>query len=253
MTLARTPTAAVLVIGNEILSGRTQDSNLNVIAKKLEQIGIRLSEARIVPDVTHQIVDAVNALRSFYDYVFTTGGIGPTHDDITVEAIAKAFDLPVIENPEAREILEAYYTKDRLNAPRLRMALTPKGASLISNPISAAPGFRIGNVYVLAGVPNIMQAMMDDVIAGLQHGPAIRSITISGMIAESLIAEELSRIAASYPQLDIGSYPWFRQGNYGTALVVRGTDTPTVTAAADEVFALVARHGGNPDIDRNTS
>jgi len=249
MNETSSPTAAVLIIGNEILSGRTQDANLNVIAKKLAGIGVRLCEARVVPDIEADIVKAVNELRARYTYLFTTGGIGPTHDDITAEAVGRAFGMPVIEHPEARARLLAYYTDTGINPARLRMARVPQGATLIDNPISAAPGFRIENVYVLAGVPGIMQAMMDNVAAQLRHGPAIHSIAISGAVAESTVAEELANIAAHWPQLDIGSYPWFRQGKYGTSLVVRGTDKTAVQAAADEIFAMIEKRGGKPEIE----
>ena len=249
MNKTANPTAATLIIGNEILSGRTPDANLPYIAKKLGSIGIPLREARVVADVEADIVKAVNELRAHATYVFTTGGIGPTHDDITAESIAKAFGMPLIEHPEARARLLAYYTEANINPARLRMARMPQSATLIDNPISAAPGFHIGNVYVLAGVPNIMQAMIDSIAARLQHGPAIHSIAISGAVAESMIAEDLGAIAARFPHTDIGSYPWFRQGKYGTSLVVRGTDKTAVQAAADAIFTLVEARGGNPEIE----
>jgi len=241
------PTAAVLIIGNEILSGRTQDINLNYIANKLTAIGVRLAEARVVADIENDIVEAVNDLRKKYTYVFTTGGIGPTHDDITSDSIGKAFGRRVSENAEARARLEAHYAGATLNAARLRMARVPEGASLIENPVSAAPGFRLENVYVLAGVPNIMRAMLDSIIATLRHGPEIHSISVSGYVAESTVAEELEAIAKRYPMLDIGSYPWVRQARFGTALVVRGTDKASAEKAADEIFALVESKGGNPE------
>ena len=247
MSDEQNPTAAVLIIGNEILSGRTQDSNLSVIAKKLGAIGVRLREARVVADIEGEIVEAVNGLRSRYTYVITTGGIGPTHDDITAASIAKAFAVPLIEHPEARAALAAYYvTPDNLTEARLRMARTPQGASLIPNPVSSAPGFRVENVYVLAGVPAVMQAMMEAVASMLKHGPALQSLGVAGYVAESKIADGLAAIAARYPALDIGSYPWFRDGRYGTTLVTRGTDKAFVKAAADEIFALVAAAGGDP-------
>ncbi len=246
---AQISTAAALIIGNEILSGRTQDANLNVIAKKLMSIGIRFLEARVIPDVEDEIISAVNALRHRYTYVFTTGGIGPTHDDITALSIAKAFDLPLIEHPDARSRLLAYYTTANLNEARLRMARMPKGAALIDNPISAAPGFQIGNVYVLAGVPNIMQAMMDDVATKLCHGPTILSTTITTSVAESLIAEDLTNIANRYQALDIGSYPWFRSGQYGLSLVVRGIDAEAVKAATDAICNMITIHGATPMIE----
>jgi molybdenum cofactor synthesis domain-containing protein len=235
------PTAAVLIIGNEILSGRTQDANLNYIAAKLTGIGIPLGEARVVRDIENEIIEAVNALRARYTYVFTTGGIGPTHDDITAECIAKAFGVKLIDHPEATALLRDYY-KDKINDARMRMARIPEGATLISNPVSTAPGFSIGNVYVMAGVPNIMQAMLDGVLATLKHGPAIHSMTVSGYVAESLIAAELAAVAKKYPQLDIGSYPWLKNARYGTALVTRGTDQATVKAASQEIYKFVLPH-----------
>lgn len=243
------PTAAVLIIGNEILSGRTQDANLHVIAQKLLAIGIRLKEARVVADVESEIVEALNSLRSRYAHVFTTGGIGPTHDDITADSVARAFGVPVGEHPEARNRLMQYYTSTHINEARLRMARMPEGAKLIDNPVSVAPGFQIGNVYVLAGVPEIMQAMMDNITAQLKHGPAIHSVAVSGHVAESKIADDLRAIADQHPELDIGSYPWFRLGRYGTSLVVRGIDKVVVEKVADDIFALVAKHGGEPEIE----
>ena len=248
-SMSETPTASVLIIGNEILSGRTPDANLVYIAQKLAGIGVKLCEARVVPDIEADIVAAVNELRARYTYVFTTGGIGPTHDDITAASIARAFGIKLVEHPEARARLLAYYTEANLNPARLRMAMTPENATLIDNPISAAPGFRIENVYVLAGVPNIMHAMMDNIATELRHGPAIHSIAVSGNVAESTIAEALAAIAARWPQTDIGSYPWFRQGQYGTSLVVRGTDKDAVKTAAGDIFALVEKRGGKPVIE----
>jgi molybdenum cofactor synthesis domain-containing protein len=247
MSAASIPTAAVLVIGNEILSGRTPDTNLNMIAKKLGAIGVRLCEARVVPDVEADIVAAVNELRARYDYVFTTGGIGPTHDDITAAAIAKAFGVKLVTHPEARARLLAHYTETNLNEARLRMARAPEGAALIDNHVSAAPGFCVENVYVLAGVPGIAEAMMDGITATLKQGPAIHSIAISGIVAESVVAEDLRALAAAFPHIDIGSYPWFRQGKFGTALVARGTDPVAVKAAADAIAALIEKHGAKPE------
>jgi molybdenum cofactor synthesis domain-containing protein len=247
--IASSPTAAVLIIGNEILSGRTQDINLNYIAKKLTAVGIRLAETRVVPDIENEIVDALNALRKKYTYVFTTGGIGPTHDDITADSIGKAFGLPVTENSEARKRLEAYYTADNLTPARLRMARMPETSQLIDNPSSSAPGFQVDNVYVMAGVPNIMQAMLDSVVPKLRHGPAIQSVSVSGYVPESLVAVELGEIAARYPQLDIGSYPWVKDARYGTALVTRGIDIAMVKAAADEIYAMVAKHDSKPVVE----
>lgn len=233
------PTAALLIIGNEILSGRTQDVNLVAAAEKLGAIGIPLKEVRIVPDIEADIVGAVNALRASYTYVFTTGGIGPTHDDITVDAIAAAFGASVVEHSEARALLAAHYGAENLTPARLRMARTPQGATLVANPVSFAPGIKIENVYVLAGVPSIMRAMMDGIVATLRHGPAMHSLSVSAFIGESAIAEELGAIAARYPQIDIGSYPWMKQGKFGTSLVSRGTDKTSVRRATDEIMALL--------------
>ena len=233
------PTAALLIIGNEILSGRTQDVNLNAIAVKLGAVGIPLRETRVVPDIEADIVAALNALRARYSYVFTTGGIGPTHDDITVDAVAAAFGVGVVENADARALLALHYGAENLTPARLRMARTPEGATLIANPVSFAPGIKIENVYVLAGVPSIMRAMMDAVVATLHHGPLMHSVTVSAFIGESMIAEELGAIAARFPQIDIGSYPWMSQGKFGTSLVSRGTDKDAVRQSADAITALV--------------
>lgn len=240
--LARNPTAAVLIIGNEILSGKTQDVNLNAIALRLLPLGIRLTEARVVADDEGAIIAAVNALRAAYDYVFTTGGIGPTHDDITAASVAKAFGKALVENPEARARLLRYYGAEKLTPARLLMARMPEGSELIDNPVSAAPGFQVENVFVLAGVPDIMRAMFEDCAARLQAGPAYQSRTINCLVAESLIAEPLGVIAERYADCSIGSYPWFRLGQYGLSLVVRGTDGMLLDAAAADILALTRKH-----------
>jgi molybdenum cofactor synthesis domain-containing protein len=237
------PTAAGLIIGNEILSGRTQDLNLNVIAKRLAEIGVPLKEARVVSDVEAQIVAALNDLRGRYTYVITTGGIGPTHDDITVDAVAAAFGVPVVEHPQARFLLASHFGEENLTPARLRMARVPVGATLIENPVSAAPGFRIDNVYVLAGVPVVMRSMLDGVVASLRRGPKIQSLTVFGFIAESVIADDLRALAARVPSVDIGSYPWIREERFGTSLVARGTDAKTVRQVADELLALMKSKG----------
>ncbi len=246
-----TPTAAVLIIGNEILSGRTQDTNLSHIARKLAAIGVRLAETRVVQDIEGEIVDAVHALRQRYIYVLTTGGIGPTHDDITTDSIAKAFGVSVREHPEARARLVSHYNNVALplTPARLRMARIPDGATLIDNGVSGAPGFKIGNVYVMAGVPKIMQAMLEGVLPTLKHGPAFVSKSVSGYVPESLVAEELAAIAARYPMLDVGSYPWQREGRWGTALVARGTDLAAIEAASNEILALVLKHDPLPVVE----
>jgi len=237
------PTAAALIIGNEILSGRTQEANLNPIAVKLGAIGIPLKEARVIADIAPEIIDSVNALRARYTYVFTTGGIGPTHDDITIDAMAEAFGVPVVEDPQARALIAAHFGKKNLTPARLRMARVPQGATLIKNPVSAAPGIQMENVYMLAGVPLIMESMMDSVVASLRHGPDLYSLTVSGFVAESIIADHLRAIASRFPEVDIGSYPWLRDGKHGTALVARGTDKEGVKKAADEILLMVKAKG----------
>ncbi|MDD3370774.1 MAG: molybdopterin-binding protein [Alphaproteobacteria bacterium] len=238
MSLAN-PDAALLIIGNEILSGRTQDANLNVVAKKFGSVGVPLREVRVVPDIQTAIVRALNELRSAYTYVVTTGGIGPTHDDITVDAVARAFGVDVVEDAGARKLLGMHFGDDKLTPARLRMARIPKGAALIDNPVSGAPGVRMENVFVLAGVPVIMQGMLDGIVAHLAHGPAMHSLTVSGFVAESTVADPLRALAARFPDVDIGSYPWMREERFGTSLVARGTDGEAVRAVADELLALM--------------
>ena len=236
------PTAAALIIGNEVLSGRTQDANLYAMARRLLPLGIKLLEARVVPDIEADIVAAVNTLRARYDYVLTTGGIGPTHDDITAASVARAVGRPLVIDPVARSRLLQHYGADQLTDARLRMARVPEGATLIDNPVSAAPGFQIENVYVMAGVPEIMQAMMDGIAARLKTGPALLSRTVQCLAAESLIADQLAVIATENNDCDIGSYPWFRRGQYGLALVVRGTDVARLHTVAEKILQLVRVH-----------
>jgi molybdenum cofactor synthesis domain-containing protein len=240
------PTAAILVIGNEILSGRTQDSSVAWIAGRLVEHGVRVREARVVPDIEAEIVAAVQALSARYDYLFTTGGIGPTHDDITTDCIAKAFGVPVVIDPEAARRLEDRYGAGKVSDARLRMARIPQGATLIDNPVSAAPGFRIGNVFVMAGVPAVMRAMLDGVLPALRGGPKILQRTIVCQVPESVLAEPLGAIQICHPDIDIGSYPWFRQGESGVSLVARGTDASSLDAVADEIAQMVRNLGGEP-------
>ena len=248
-------TAGILVIGDEILSGRTKDKNIGFIAEYLTNIGIDLKEVRVVSDDEPDIIAALNALRHRYTYVFTTGGIGPTHDDITADAIGAAFGAPVEHHPEAMALLAARYKPGDFNERRQRMARIPLGGTLIKNPVSVAPGFQIENVFVLAGVPKIMQAMLEDVAPRLAQGvPVIgRSLTVS--LAEGTIAEALAAIQAAHPTVSIGSYPFFGQGgssptmsrtSAGTTLVVRGRDEAEVEAAAGEIAALARRFGVEP-------
>jgi molybdenum cofactor synthesis domain-containing protein len=239
-------TAAILVIGNEILSGRTKDANLHYLATGLTAIGIRLIEARVVPDIEARIIEAVNALRAGYNYVFTTGGIGPTHDDITSESIAKAFGVKLVKHPKAVELLTQHYGDANLTEARLRMAHVPEGAALIDNPVSTAPGFRIGNVYVLAGVPAICQAMFNGLKGGLTRGDPVHSKTVSAHVGEGVIAHDLGLLQQRYPSLDIGSYPFFRQGKFGASFVIRGTDEQAIGNAAAELRTIIRNLDAEP-------
>lgn len=218
------PRTCLIIIGNEILSGRTQDKNINWIATELGEIGITLAETRIIPDIAQTIIDTVKSCSDKFDYVFTTGGIGPTHDDITSDCIAQAFGVPIALNAEAESILEKHYGKENLNPARLKMAEIPQGARLILNPVSAAPGFIIGNVYVLAGVPSIMQAMFDNIKGELRGGAKTISKTISIYMTEGLLAEGLTAIQNQFPDVEIGSYPFIRNLRLGTSLVSRSTE-----------------------------
>jgi molybdenum cofactor synthesis domain-containing protein len=242
----QTVTAAVAIIGNEILSGRTKDANLPFLAEQLNALGIQVREARVVADVTDEIVAAVNELRSRYDYVFTTGGIGPTHDDITAEAVAKAFDVAIDVDAEARALLERHYatTGAELNEARLRMARLPHGATMVENPISKAPGFQIGNVFVLAGIPVVAQAMFESLKHRLVGGAPVQSRAIAVFLAEGTVAKGLGALQDKYPSADIGSYPFHRQGRFGTSLVVRSQDAGVLNAATEELRALLAGLGG---------
>lgn len=244
--MTRIVTAAVLLIGNEILSGRTKDANLNYIATELTAIGVRLLEARVVPDVPEAIIKGVNELRAAHDYLFTTGGIGPTHDDITSECVARAFGLPLIKNPRAVKLLTNHYGEANLTEARLRMAHMPEGATLIDNPISTAPGFQIRNVFVLAGVPAICRAMFDGLKGRLRTGDKVLSVTVSAHVGEGVIAKGLGELQARYLQLEIGSYPFFRQGRFGASFVLRGTDEAALKSAAEELRALIRGLGGDP-------
>jgi molybdenum cofactor synthesis domain-containing protein len=242
------PTAAVLLIGNEILSGRTQDLNLRYIASKLSAIGVRLAECRVIADNPAAIVDAVNTLRSTYMYLFTTGGIGPTHDDITAQCVADAFAVPLLQHPEAVTLLTNYFAKRGVeaNEARMRMANVPKGGELIENPVSVAPGFRVDNVYVMAGVPKIMQSMFEHVLPELQHGSALLSATVTCNLPEGDLSAPLAELQQRFLSIDVGSYP----GKYQTevpqvALVARGTDAVRLAEVVEELQLLVAGLGGD--------
>ncbi|MBD0865156.1 MAG: competence/damage-inducible protein A [Rhodobacteraceae bacterium] len=236
------PTAAMLVIGDEILSGRTRDSNMNHLAKELAKHGIDLTEARVVADDRDAIIGTVRALSELYDHVFTSGGIGPTHDDITADCIAAAFDTPIDVRPDAREILAAHYARSNqeLNAARLRMARIPDGAALIENPISSAPGFTLRNVHVMAGVPTIFEAMVASILPTLTGGVPLISQSLRVMQGEGTIAGPLGQTAAAFPNLFIGSYPFQKDGVFGTDVIVRGTDPASVHAAMAQLLAEFA-------------
>ena len=241
------PTACLLVIGNEVLSGRTQDANIKFIATELGTLGIPLREVRIIPDVAESIVTTVNECRARFDHVFTTGGIGPTHDDITSECVAAAFGVPWEPHPEAWSRLERHYKPGEFNAARQRMATMPRGATLIDNPISIAPGFTIGNVHVMAGVPRIMQAMFAALAPTLEGGTPVTAATVHAEgLLEGNVAAGLEAIQQRYPDLDLGSYPYYRATGNGVALVAKGTDGAAVDACIAEVTALITSLGKHP-------
>jgi molybdenum cofactor synthesis domain-containing protein len=239
------PTAAMLVIGDEILSGRTRDSNLHHLAGELTRHGLRLVEARVVGDDHAAIVAAVNAMRVGVDHLFTSGGIGPTHDDITADAVAAAFGVPIGVREDARALLAAHYARAGLefNAARQRMARIPDGAVLIENPISAAPGFTLGNVHVMAGVPSIFQAMLASVLARISGGSPLLSQSLQVNRSEGEIAEAFGALAAEFPDLSMGSYPFIRNGAHGTNLVIRGTDGARLDAAMLRLSKLFGTAG----------
>jgi len=232
-------TAAILVIGDEILSGRTQDTNTAYIAKFLGALGIDLREARVVPDVTAEIVAAVNALRARYTYLFTTGGIGPTHDDITFESIAAAFGVDVHYHPEAMAMMAARYKPGEFNEARKRMALIPVGAELVRNSVSTAPGVHIGNVFVMAGVPMIMRAMLDAIEPLLQRGAVVHAATVQTKVPEGRLAAGLEAIQKLHKDVAIGSYPFYREDGSGVQLVARGRDAADVEAAAAQIEKML--------------
>ena len=235
-------TAALIVIGDEILSGRTKDVNIGAVADFCTDVGIDLKEVRVISDETDEIVDAVNALRARYTYVFTTGGIGPTHDDITADAVAKAFGVALPINAQARAMLESRWkeTGTEVNEARLRMARIPEGADLIVNSVSAAPGFRIGNVHVMAGVPIIMRAMLEALTATLKGGKKVMSVTVKAAVGEGTVGGPLGELQAQYPDVKMGSYPQMGKDRVMTELVLRSSDAARLVDAAGKVRAMVA-------------
>lgn len=243
------PTACVIIIGNEILSGRTQDMNLAYIAQRLTKQGILLKEAIVIPDEEDKIIETVQLASQRYSYVFTTGGIGGTHDDITAACVAKAFGRVLYKHPEAFEILKNYY-KEALNETRIRMAYVPEGATLIPNNISSAPGFQMENVYCLAGIPTVMQGMFDYLMTILRSGPPIHSTTVRSKVLENNIADELGKIQQEHPSVEIGSYPRFiPPHDYELNLVIRGIDQETITIVAEKLVSLIQEHGEEAQVE----
>ncbi len=240
-----TVTAGLILIGDEILSGRTKDLNMGYIAETLTGLAIELREVRVVADVEDEIVAALNALRSRYDYVFTTGGIGPTHDDITADAVAKAFGVGIDHHPDALAMLYERYTAGEINEARKRMARVPDGGELIPNDVSWAPGFKVDNVYVMAGVPRIMQSMMDTVAPTLERGKPMLSETVRAFVGEGDLAAGLGRVQSAYEDVSIGSYPFEDDGRYGSNIVLRSKDSARLAAAKAEVETVVEEASGS--------
>ena len=237
-------TACLIIIGNEILSGRTQDANLAIVGKKCDALGIRLTETRVIPDDEANIIATVNACRADFTYVFTTGGIGPTHDDITAAAIASTFDVELERNSEAVAVMDRYYEPGRLTNARLKMADIPAGARLIDNPVSGAPGFQLENVFVLPGVPAIMDAMFEGLVDRLVGGDPILTENVTTNLVENVIANDLGALQERYPDVSMGSYPYFKKGKLGVNLVLRTTDAARMEAAANELKTAIIRLNG---------
>ena len=244
---AKDVTACVLVIGNEILSGRTQDKNIRFLANGLNGIGVRLREVRVIPDLRETIVATLNECRRAFDYVLTTGGIGPTHDDITSDCVAEAFGVAMRRDQGVAALLQAHMGAGELNEARLRMATFPEGAELIHNPVSAAPGYRIGNVFVLAGVPQIMQAMFEGAKHRLAGGARMHARAVSVLLGEGAIAADLARLQARWPDIDVGSYPAMRRRRFGVSVVLRGTDPARLDRALGELKEMLTFLGGAPE------
>ena len=244
---SRVVTACMIVIGNEILSGRTQDANLNFLAKALNELGVRLVEARVIPDIEQTIIDTVNECRVKFDHVFTTGGIGPTHDDITAESVAKAFGVGVIYHPEIEARIRVREAPPEVMKSRLLMARVPEGASIVDNPTGGPQGFQMGNVYVMAGLPMVMQAMVSSLTKQRLGGTdPVRSRSIGAFLGESTVAVALKAIADEHPDVDLGSYPFYRQDGYGTNLVMRGTDEDELDLIREKVRAMIESFGAEP-------
>ena len=248
MPSSNVPSACLIVIGNEVLSGRTRDANLQYLGHGLNEVGIHMTEARVIADDEATIIATVNACRAAFDYVFTTGGIGPTHDDITSACIAKAFGLPLIRDPRAIEIMSRHYeTPEDFTEARKKMTEMPEGAELILNPVSSAPGYRVENVYVMAGVPRIMQAMFDGIRHTLSGGAPMVSRTIIAYVPEGILAEPLGAVQDAHSSCEIGSYPFNRAGKFGASLVVRSRDAAAVDVAIGAVRSMVRDLGATPE------
>ena len=238
------PAACLIIIGNEILSGRTQDENLVIIGQRCDAWGIDLNEVRVIPDDEEAIIKAVNACRAIFSYVFTTGGIGPTHDDITAASVAKAFGVKLVSNSEAVTALSRYYEADQLTEARLKMTQVPAGASLIDNPISGAPGFQLDNVLVLPGVPMILEAMLDGSADRLTGGAPILTESVATNLTESVIAPDLGALQRRYPDVAMGSYPYFKGGKLGLNLVLRARDEAKMQDAARRLREIIVNLNG---------
>lgn len=259
--MTRTVTAAVLMIGDEILSGRTQDTNLKTIAEFLTPLGVQVREARVIPDDHAVIVETVRALSRAYDYVFTTGGIGPTHDDITADCIAEAFHRTIDVRADALALLQAHYAARNMEMTegRSRMARIPAGADLIANPVSVAPGFRVENVFVMAGVPSVMRGMLQDIGWRIEGGAVVHQSTVRGAgVREGDIAAPLGALAKAQPEVNFGSYPWMRAGanggvDFGVNLVARSRDPALLATAVQAVAGIVRAQGAEPEIDPHES
>ena len=248
--MAKAVTACLIIIGNEILSGRTQDTNLAYLAKELNELGVRMVEARVIPDVEKTIVDTVNECRFKFDYVFTTGGIGPTHDDITADCIALAFDTELEMHPDVVELIKRREAPPEVMETRLRMARIPRGATLIENPTGGPPGFQLDNVFVMAGVPMVMQAMAGTLDKErIPGGDPVRSRSIGAYLSEGKVAVSLRAIAEEHPEVDLGSYPFYRQDGYGTSLVMRGTDEAELDEMLEKVRQMIIDFGAEPFTD----
>ena len=237
----------MIIIGNEILSGRTQDTNLNYLAKALNELGVRLTEARVIPDLEDVIVNTVNECRANFDYVFTTVGIGPTHDDITAACIAKAFDTELEQHPEIEKVIRKREAPPEVMKSRLLMARVPRGGKLIDNPTGGPQGFQMGNVFVMAGVPMVMQAMVSSLDSRqIKGGDPVRSRSIGAYLTESQVAPQLAEIQDRHPDVDLGSYPFYRQDGYGTNLVMRGTDEAELDLMKEEVKEMILSYDAEP-------